>query len=275
MPYENMIEMLNKAKKGNYAVGAFNIFSWESFTAITEAAEEKKSPVIFNINPIHFDLIDVDYMIPAVKSMAEKSDIPFALNLDHGTTIDIIKRGLDLNFSSVMFDGSGLDYGNNVKNTRYTKELSETLKVSVEGELGTLAQSSDGFTDPAQALEFYEETGVDCLAVAIGNAHGFYKREPKLEFGLLEEISTNVDVPIALHGGSGISDDDFRKGIKLGLSKINIYTEMNQAASKTAVEFYKNNGKTPDLNDLMINVKAAIKNVVLEKIDVMGSAGKA
>jgi len=281
MPLVNANSLLIPAQKNKYAVGSFNVFNYESLNAIVEAAEEAKSPAIIAINPIHFELVNAEHLLPAAISLACKSKIPFALLLDHSTTVESIVTGLRYGFTAVMYDGSRYSFEENVKKTSQVVKLAKPLGVSVEAELGTLMQIDENYTggcedfltDPDRAAEYVECTGVDCLAVAIGNAHGFYKGVPKLDFQRLEAIRERTPVPLVLHGGSGISDDDFRKAIRLGISKINFYTELNHVASMKVKEIIMASSELVNVNEISVQVKDAIKRVVMNRMEVLGSAG--
>ncbi len=281
MALVNANPLLIAAQENQYAVGSFNVFSYESLLAIVEAAEEAKSPAIIAINPIHFGLVHVEHLLPAAISMAHNSGMPFALLLDHGTTMESIIAGLRYGFTAVMYDGSRHSFEENVQETARVAKLVQPLGVSVEAELGTLVQleeapdeSRDLLTDPDQAAEYVRRTGVESLAVAIGNAHGFYKGVPKLDFQRLEAIREKTPVPLVLHGGSGISDDDFRQAIRLGICKINFYTELNHVASVKVREMVTAGPKLVDANDISVEVKNAIKKVVINRMEVLGSVGR-
>ncbi len=284
MALERYDALLQDAGRKKYAVGAFNIFALEFLPAILSAAEEEKSPALLQINPIHFYLADLSPYLNYVKTQIARVKVPVGLNLDHGTSKEIILKGIQAGFPSVMFDGSKLPYSDNLAQTAQISELARACDVTVEAELGTLndkgieitAENRDLlFTDPQKAVEFVEKTRVDALAVAIGNAHGFYKGKPKLDFERLKTIKKTVPVPLVLHGGSGISKADFQKAITLGISKINIYTEMSAAAA-TEVGKRCNEKEPPcDYPTLLNQARQAVKEVVIDKMRVFKSSGKA
>ena len=213
-------------------------------------------------------------------------DIPVILNLDHGTSFDAVMKAIRLGFTSVMFDGSGLSYEENIRQTAEVVKMCHALGISVEAELGAVGGDEGGslygscdsskFTDPSKATDFVTRTGIDALAVAIGNAHGKYRGEPKLDFPRLQAIQEQTGLPLVLHGGSGISDADFRKAISLGIHKINFYTGMSQNAL-VAVEQAMQHRETAydELAHMLMGIEAAIQKTVEEQMQIFGSAGKA
>ncbi|STQ61781.1 fructose-bisphosphate aldolase [Pseudescherichia vulneris] len=240
MPLISLAEGLKHARVHQYALGAFNVLDTHFLRALFAAAKQQRSPFIINIAEVHFKYLSLDTLVEAVKYEAARHDIPVVLNLDHGLHFEAVVQALRLGFTSVMFDGSTLDYEENVRQTREVVKMCHAVGVSVEGELGAVGGDEGGalyghadeafFTDPEKARDFVDRTGIDALAVAIGNAHGKYKGEPKLDFTRLEAIRQQTALPLVLHGGSGISDADFRRAISLGIHKINFYTGMSQAA---------------------------------------------
>lgn len=284
MPLTSYAELLQDARRGRYAVGAFNIFALEFLPAVLQAARENQAPVLLQINPIHFHLADLPAYLRYVKEQIARTATPVGLNLDHGKNYEVIACGIRDGFPSVMFDGSKLPYEENLSQTRKVAELCKTCGITLEAELGTLndegleltEETRDRlFTDPDTAAEFVGATGVDALAVAIGNAHGFYKGTPQLDFDRLAAIAAKTPVPLVLHGGSGISDADFKKAISLGISKINIYTEMSAAAANCVRDLTKAQEKPWDYPTLLARARESVKEVVAHKIKVFGSCGKA
>ncbi len=284
MPLERYDTLLKDAHNRKYAVGAFNIFALEFLPAILSAAEEENSPALLQINPIHFYLADLRPYLDYVKEQIVKTTVPIGLNLDHGISRDIILKGIQAGFPSVMFDGSKLPYAENLAQTREIVELAGACGVTVEAELGTLndkgveitAENRDLlFTNPENAADFVTHTGVHALAVAIGNAHGFYKGNPELDFERLKKINAQVPVPLVLHGGSGISNSDFQKAISLGISKINIYTEMSAAAATTVKSLCNEKESPCDYPTLLFKAREAVKKVVIDKMRIFKSSGKA
>jgi len=283
MPLTPYNMLLQEARKGNYAVGAFNVFGMEFLPAILDVAEEEKSPVILQIAPLHFYLSDLPEYVKYVKSQIAQVKAPVALNLDHGKTREIIIKGIRDGFPSVMFDASRLPFEQNLKQTKEIVEMCKPLGMTVEAELGNLNDEgveltaetrNKFFTNPDQAAKFVKETGIDALAVSIGNAHGFYKGEPKLDFTRLQQIRDKVPVPLVLHGGSGIPENDFKKAITLGINKINIYTEMSASASLMMKSLLNAHDTPADFPATLYQVRLAVKEVVREKMHVFGSCGK-
>ena len=283
MPLTSYADLVQDARRGRYAVGAFNIFALEFLPSILQAAEEEKAPVLLQINPIHYYLADLPAYLRYVKEQIARVSVPVGLNLDHGASFDIIAQGIRAGFPSVMFDGSKLPYSENLEQTRKCSELCQATGVTLEAELGTLndegleltAENRDRlFTDPDTAAEFVAATGVHALAVAIGNAHGFYKGKPQLDFDRLQTIAERVPVPMVLHGGSGISDDDFQKAISLGINKINIYTEMSAAAAASMRDRTAESDTPLDYPTLLAQARKSVKEVVTHKIRIFGSQGR-
>jgi fructose-bisphosphate aldolase, class II len=285
MALVNLKTALEDAYKNKYAVGAFNIAGFEFLQSIRDAAEKNNSPVIFNIAQVHFPYVDLDDFIPSVISILEKAKIPCVLNLDHGLDFEAVAKCVRKGFTSVMIDGSKLDYEDNINQTKEIVKLCHSLDISVEAELGAVGGDEGGgieatadekfYTDPNQAKDFVKRTGIDALAVAIGNAHGKYKGTPKLDFERLDAINKEAGVPLVLHGGSGIPDNDFRKAITMGISKINFYTGMSQAALDTMTSAVNNvSGKYNDYILIKEKIKASISKIVEEQMDIFGSINK-
>ncbi|MCZ7833254.1 ketose 1,6-bisphosphate aldolase [Atlantibacter hermannii] len=282
----SLADGLAHARQHGYALGAFNVLDSHFLRALFAAAKQERSPFIINIAEVHFKYVSLDSLVEAVKFEAARHDIPVVLNLDHGLHFESVVRALRLGFSSVMFDGSTLSYEENVRQTREVVKMCHAVGVSVEAELGAVGGDEGGalygeadsakFTDPSIAREFVDSTGIDALAVAIGNAHGKYKGEPKLDFDRLSAISQQTGIPLVLHGGSGISDADFRRAISLGIHKINFYTGMSQAALG-AVERRMADRKPmyDEFAELLLGIEEAITDVVAEQIRTFGSAGHA
>lgn len=282
----NMNEVLYPAKKNQYAVGLFNTINLEFARGIIEAAEETQSPIIMGTAEVLFPygpLEEVSYfLIP----MAKKAKVPVVVHLDHGMHKDICLRALELGYTSIMYDCSTDPYEVNVEKVREMAEIAHSYGATIEGELGHVGQNEGAlegdihledprkyFTDPKLAKDFVQKTGVDALAVAVGNAHGIYKFPPKLDFERLRAIADNVDIPLVLHGGSGLSDDDFRRGIKEGISKVNIFTDNNIAAVKGAAGVFRDVNK--GITDLIPASIEAIKQETIKKMLLFSSDGKA
>lgn len=244
--------ILKIAEANKCAIGSFNTPNFESLKAVICAAEELNLPVIIMHAQVHEEmgLCKMDEIAPLMLFMADRASVPVCVHLDHGTDLDYIKKGLDIGFTSVMYDGSTLGEEINYANTSIAVETAARYGASVEAEIGTMGARESGtvggesiYTDPAAAKKFSEETGIDALACAFGTAHGIYLKEPKLDFERLEKINSITDIPIVMHGGSGVSHEDYRKVIKLGVRKINYYTYMAKAggeavSDKAYVQFH-------------------------------------
>lgn len=281
MPIVKMSELIGKAREKGYAVGSFSVSNMEMVLGVLRAAEETQSPVILQIAEVRLNKSPLEMIGPLMVAAAENSEVPVAVHFDHGKTQETIALALDLGFTSVMFDGSHLPFEENVAVTREIVDMALDYDADVEAEIGCVGGSEDGSEDiavnctsPAQALEFYEQTEVDALAVAIGNAHGNYKQEPKLRFDILEEIAGKVSAPLVLHGGTGISELDFKRCIKLGISKINIATATFDSVEKTVCDAYAAGeiGGYYDLQDA--EIEGAYRNA-MKHISIFGCAGKA
>lgn len=221
--------ILEIAEANNIAIGAFNVCELEGLQAVLEAAEQLNRPVIVQFAPVHSQYISLDTMGPIIVMLAEKATVPVCVHLDHCDDYDMIRKALDTGFSSIMFDGSAMPFEKNCAYTKMAVELADGYGASVEAEIGSM-NSEDGvasdtcFTDPDQAKAFVEATRVDALACSFGTVHGLYTAKPNLDFDRIAAIKKAIGLPIVMHGGSGISDEDFRKSIRLGVRKINYYT---------------------------------------------------
>jgi len=277
----NTVDLLRHAENRSYAVGAFNVINLEFLNGILEAAEESRSPVILNIAEVHFPYINIEQITPAIQYMANNVCVPVVLNLDHGLSIETVVRALRCGFSAVMYDASKKSLEENIAETKIVVRMAHAVGVSVEAELGRVGGAEGGgkararreyFTNPDEAERFVIETGVDALAVAVGNAHGFYEGKPELDFELIETLRKRTGVPLVLHGGSGISDEDFRRAISLGIRKINFFTEMSKVACDRVRELL---GSSEDLllHDLVLEIRRRVRDVVKDRLQVFGSAG--
>ena len=244
----NMRELLAKAQEGNYAVGSFSVANMEMVLGVLKAAKELKAPVILQIAEVRLKQSPLEVIGPLMVAAAKAADTPVAVHFDHGKTIEKISQALELGFTSVMFDGSHLPLEENIEQTNKVIALAKEYGAAVEAEIGCVGGSEDGSEDiainctkPEDAVRFAAETGVDALAIAIGNAHGNYKSTPKLRFDILEECEKAVEVPLVLHGGTGISPDDFVKCSKTGIKKINIATATFDTVEKTVHNCYNEN----------------------------------
>lgn len=277
-------ELLEHADKNGYAVGAFNVNNMEIIQAIIEAAEETQSPVILQASQGGLKYAGVEYISALGKIAAHNASVPVAIHLDHGTDFGQVMQCIRNGFTSVMIDGSHFSLEENIAVTKKVIEVARAVGVSVEAELGKIGGVEDDivvdhkdalYTDPEEAVRFIKETDVDSLAIAIGTAHGKYKGEPKLDFERLKEIRSKIDKPIVLHGSSGVSYDDLRKAIELGVSKINIDTDVRLAFTKGVTDAIHNNPEEYDPRKLMGPAREEMKKSIKEKMEVFGSVGKA
>jgi fructose-bisphosphate aldolase class II len=275
--------IVDHAFANRYAAGAFNVINLDFLEAIVTAAEARRSPVILNIAEVHFKYVTIENICPAIRSLAGRSDVPIALNLDHGESFEAVIRAVRNGFTSIMFDGSKLSYDENVRQTAEIVKICHAAGISVEAELGAVGGAEGGalegsadrklFTDPAQAGDFVHRTGIDALAVAIGNAHGKYKGTPQLDFNRLDRVRAAAGIPLVLHGGSGIPDYDFRRAIQLGIAKINFYTGMSMAALEaTAGAITATGSLYNDYPEVLKKVKESVARVVMAQMDVFGSS---
>ena len=243
----NMKQLLNKAKLTEYAVGSFSVSNMEMVMGIIKAAEEINAPIILQIAQVRLKHSPLELIGPLMIAAAKEASVPVAVHLDHGTTVDCIAQALELGFTSVMFDGSHLPLSENIKMTQQVVDMAKLFSAGVEAEIGCVGGSEDGSKDiamrctaPAQAEEFVKACGVDALAIAIGNAHGNYKEAPCLRFDILEQVHTLVDIPLVLHGGTGITTEDFIRCRKNGIKKINIATATFDSVERTVRRAYEN-----------------------------------
>jgi len=277
----NMKTMLEDARAGGYGVGFFNAVNVEMARAVIETAEALNAPVIVGTAEILLPGMPMERVAEYLIPMAKKAKVPVAVHYDHGLTFDRCMEALRLGFTSIMYDCSTAPYGENLENVAEMVKICHAMGATVEGELGhvgdnegagRLANPSDYYTDPDVAVDFVKRTGVDCLAVAVGNAHGDYKFPPKLDFERISTISRATGAPLVLHGGSGLSDDDFREAVKRGVCKINIFTDLDKAGRAGAEKGLAAGAST--LMQLMPYEIEAMKAVVRNKIELFGSAGK-
>ncbi|MFF2877378.1 class II fructose-bisphosphate aldolase [Gottfriedia sp. NPDC057991] len=284
MPLVSMTEMLNKAKEGKYAVGQYNINNLEWTFAILTAAEKEQSPVILGVSEGA-----AKYMggFNTVVKMVEgllidlKITVPVAIHLDHGSSFEACKAAIDAGFTSVMIDASHDPFEQNVETTKKVVDYAHSHGVSVEAELGTVGGQEDHvvgdiiYADPAECKELVERTGIDCLAPALGSVHGPYKGEPKLGFDEMEQIGNETNVPLVLHGGTGILTEQIQKAIARGTAKINVNTENQIAFNKAVREFVANDEKQYDPRKVLGPGREAIIATVAGKIREFGTSNKA
>lgn len=272
MPIANLKDLLTEAKKGNYAVGAFSIANMEMIMGAIKAAEELNAPIILQIAQVRLKHSPLQLIGPMMMSAAKNAKVPVAVHLDHGVTIECVNEALKLGFTSVMIDGSKYSLEENIDLTNKVKKEAEKYGASVEAEIGRVGGSEDGsenisalYTNTQDAKKFYEETGVNALAIGIGNAHGVYKGTPNLNFNVLQDVSKNVNVPLVLHGGSGISDEDFRKCVSLGMRKVNIATATFMSVAENVKKLCESNNvdyfklHEAEIEGAYLNVKRHIK----------------
>jgi len=287
----SLTELMNEAEKGGYAVGAFNAVNYESLTAVIEAAEEMGTGVILNHAEVHFPLMPLEEIGPIMVAKAKAAKVPVCVHLDHGESLKSCIKAISLGFSSVMLDASGADYETNVKNTALICSLAHSAGVTVEAELGHIFSSDIGtdatkgksqesldnyksaddvYTDPDTAKDFVERTGVDALAIAFGTAHGVYQKKPVLDLERIKLIKEKANVPLVMHGGSGLTREEFRTAIKNGIRKINYYTYMTLAGGNAVKEYVDSvkDGAPLFFHDIPLVAKKAMKENVKEAISI-------
>lgn len=281
MAYVTTKEILLQAQRGGYAVGAFNVENMEMAQAVIEAAVELSAPVILQTTPSTLRYASVETYSAIVTQLAQQAAVPIALHLDHGSSFELAKRALEAGYSSVMIDGSKETFERNIQLTRQVVEAAQKYSVPVEAELGKvggkeddLEAEGDAYTDPQQAGFFVEQTGVASLAVAIGTAHGVYHGEPKLDVGRLREIRAMVDIPLVLHGASGLSDESVQECIHAGICKVNFATELRIAYSDGIKETLADVPETFDPKAYGNNGRERVKNLVKNRMITCGCQGK-
>jgi len=278
-------ELLDRAKAGHYAVAAFNTNNLEYTQAILEAATALHAPVIVEAAKSEVDYMNGSAFVAMVRALAEKLPIPVSIHLDHGPSYEEIIRCLRYGFTSVMYDGSALPLEENIANTKQVVAAAHACGVSVEGEVGIIGHATDGpegmriegigLADPDQCERYIKETGVDCFTAAIGNVHGLHDSKPELRFDLLREIETRTGIPLVLHGGTGLSDDDIRQAITLGVAKINFGTALRKGFVKTLTETLNAHPHEFDLMKLLTPAKLTMMEIAKQKILACMSDGKA
>ena len=243
----NMRDLLSDAQKGNYAVGSFSVANMEMVLGVIKAAEELNAPIILQIAEVRLKQSPLEIIGPLMVAAAKNARVPVAVHFDHGKTVEKITQALEIGFTSVMFDGSHLPLDENIEFTKKIIEIARKYGASVEAEIGCVGGSEDGSEDiainctkPEDAVKFENETSVDALAIAIGNAHGNYKSTPKLRFDILSEVEQKTHTPLVLHGGTGISPDDFVRCSKTGIKKINIATATFDRVEQSVRSAYEN-----------------------------------
>ena len=284
MPLVSMNEFLPKAKANKFAVGQFNMNNLEFAQAIVEAAIAEKSPFIFGVSEGALKYMGIEFTVAIAEAAAKKSGLPIALHLDHGSSFEVAMKCIRAGFSSVMFDGSHYSLEENIAITKEVVKAAHAMGVSVEGELGTIGGVEDDISvdeenasmaKPEEAIRFYEETGVDCLAIAVGTAHGMYKGEPKIHYDIIQKVADAIPVPVVLHGGSGVPDEAIRLSIQAGVGKINVNTENQVAMTNTIREVLASSSSIYDPRKYLVPARAAMQAVVQEKIRLFGSSNQA
>ena len=277
-----MNDVLYPAKEGKYGVGYFNAVTLEQARAVIETAEELRSPVMIGTADGLNGFVPLKEATWILKPLAEQASVPVALHYDHGYTFETCMAAVKNGFTSVMYDCSTLPYEENVKALAEMVKICHAMGITVEGELGhvgdnegsgKLMNPSDYFTDPDVALDFVKRTGVDSLAIAVGNAHGDYKFPPSLDFDRIRVIADRTGLPLVLHGGSGISDEGFQQAVQEGICKVNIFTDLDKAGKAGIEEGLRAGAKS--MMGLIPYEIDAMKAVVREKITLFGSDGKA
>ncbi len=276
----NLKEILSIAEQDKSAIGMFNATGFDSLQAIVAAAEELNKPVIIAHAEVHNVFNDISMVGPAMVAVAKHAKVPVCVHLDHGTSLDMTYKALRLGFTSVMIDASALSYEDNLKTTKLVCDIAHSMGVSVEAELGRLisgeagsgetianARPEDFYTRPDEAEDFCKKTGVDALAIAFGTSHGFYTAQPKLDFNVIKDVAKATGLPLVMHGGSGVSEEGFKKSIENGIRKINYYSYMSKAgylAAKDVIE----KGQTSYLHDVEYAAMQAMKEDVKKAIKI-------
>ncbi len=282
MPLVTSEKMLADAQKGGYAVGAFNVENMEMVKAVIAAAEELHAPVMLQTTPstIKYGTLEIYYAIVAAE--AKKAAVPVCLHLDHGSSFELAVQALKAGYTSVMIDGSHEDLEGNIAVSKRVADVAKACGIPVEAELGKVGGKEDDLeaeadtnTDPMEAKEFVERTGVTSLAVAIGTAHGFYKGTPVLDKERVSEIRKVVSIPLVLHGASGLSDDEVRDCVRRGICKVNFATELRAAYTAAGKKLIEEKPDTFDPKKLGVVGMEAVKQLVMERMKVCGCDGKA
>ena len=276
-------ELFADAQKNGYAIGAFNVENMEMVQAVAAAAEELKAPVIMQTTPSTVKYADLKYFYANAKAAAEMASVPIVMHLDHGNSFDLAMRALRVGYTSIMIDGSHESFEDNIAVSKAVADACHPSGVPVEAELGKVGGKEDDleagdenpYTDPQQAREFVERTGVDSLAVAIGTAHGVYKGIPKVDVDRLSAIREVVSIPLVLHGTSGVPDDIVRECVRRGICKVNYATDLRIAFSKGVKAYMQEDPDVFDPKKYNVRGREEVKQYVMSKILVCGSDGRA
>lgn len=280
--YTTLKKVLKEAEDLNMAIGAFNTHNLEMLPAIIKAAVNQRTPVIIQTSCGTANYVGHKNLVSICKSMAEEYGVDIVLHLDHAKDYDEIRKAIDAGYSSVMFDGSSLPLKDNILGTKRVVEYARKFDVSVEAELGTVGGTEDGivveqkdvqYTDPEDAVEFIRQTGIDALAVAIGTNHGQYKSKTKINFKRLEEIKKAVDIPLVIHGGTGVKEEDVKKVIRRGIRKFNVGTELLVGWNRKAKECYDIHKENVSNRDNVVPCLNIIEEIVEKKINLFKNIG--
>ena len=273
--------ILKMAESKDMAIAAFNVTSLEGVLAVIEAAEDEDTPVILQFaNAAHSKYISLEDIGRVMVAFADKSKVPVCVHLDHGNNFDEIKRALDLGFTSIMYDGSELSLKQNIANTKYAKILADEYGASIEAELGSMGTEGENenilgaYTDPEVARVFVNETGIDALAASFGTVHGIYKSRPNLDFDIISGIRKLSGIPVVMHGGSGISDSDFKKCIDCGVRKINYYTYAAKYAGDAIRDMVKDKTVNIYSHDILVEIRRNMVKTYKETIRVFKNTQK-
>ena len=284
MALVKMKDLLKRAEEKNIGCGAFSVGNMEMVKGAIRAAEELNTPIILQIAEVRLKNSPLHLMGPMMVQAAKEAKVDVAVHLDHGLKKETCLKALELGFSSIMYDCSTDSYEDNVRKVKEMADIAHSYGATIEGELGHVGDNPDSaegsshinpadfYTDPKMAKDFVDKTGVDALAIAVGTAHGAYKLPPKLDFERIHTIANTVDVPLVLHGGSGLTDNDFKRAIQEGISKINIFTDINVAAVEA--EFRKFETMNKGIIDLIPAAVEAVKQETLKKMMLFSSNGK-
>ena len=275
----NLNDVLKKAQNEHYAVGLFNTTDTDMLEAAIAAAEEMRSPIIIGTAAVLLPYGELKLIAPSIIKAAKRATVPIVVHYDHGLTFERCMEALRLGFSSIMFDGSAGDSDKNIADTKQIVRIAHSFGATVEGEIGHVGEAANGdnatsdrYTTVKESEDFINATGVDALAIAIGTAHGAYKAKPCLDIERLREIRKKVDTPLVLHGGSGLSDDDFRNTVKEGIAKVNIFTDLCVAGENAMQYSVKNNLSYLEARSKKVEY---IKKAIMDKISLFGSREKA
>lgn len=269
------LKQLFEENDGKRAIGAFNLHCLEMLPAMLEGAKELNAPIIIQTSLGTAEYIGFDLLVSSIETVSERLGVDVCLHMDHCKDIEALKKAIEAGYTSVMYDGSSLPLEENIKNTKFVVKHAHAYNVSVEGEVGTIGGAEEGivvseedaiYTDPLDAYRFVKESGVDAIAVAIGTTHGQYKSKAKINFDLLQELSTNMkDVGIVLHGGTGVSDEDMRRCVAQGMKKVNVGTELNKSYIEEVNKTFSLATPLTSLRKLLLPANNRIKNIVIEK----------